>query len=317
MSKPKACCQGASQSADAMATDPVCGMQVNPATAKHVSTHDGRTFHFCSAGCKTKFEAAPASYLAAAGKRAAAGSCCAGKTAATPDHTIAGHTHAEKDPVCGMTVDPHTAKLHVEHAGHTYYFCGQRCSDKFMAEPLAWLEGRAAPPVAAPGAIYTCPMHPEVQQVGPGECPKCGMALEPMLPSEDENDGGEVRAMTRRFWLLVAITLPVFALAMAYRFNSIGGASSGARSARPSVSPSHNEGPPRPRRWRAASPQSRGLRAPRTVPATGGGHRSRERPIPANGSSGPPNRPPFPRAPRPHGPRAGFPGHSRGPRQPP
>lgn len=209
MSEPIACCQGASQSADAMAIDPVCGMQVNPATAKHVSVHDGQTFHFCSVGCKTKFEAAPASYLGASGKQIAAGSCCAGETVATPDHAAAGLTHEEKDPVCGMTVDPHTAKQHVEHAGHTYYFCGQRCSDKFIAEPLAWLEGHAAP-----GAIYTCPMHPEIQQVGPGECPKCGMALEPMLPREDENDGGEVRAMTRRFWLLVALTLPVFLLAM-------------------------------------------------------------------------------------------------------
>jgi Cu+-exporting ATPase len=214
MNEPKACCQGHGVPSDAMATDPVCGMQVDRATAKHVGTHDGQTFYFCCAGCRTKFEAAPASYLAAPGARAAAGSCCAGTMAAATDHTVATHLHAVKDPVCGMTVDPHAAKRHVEHAGQTYYFCGQRCSDKFMAEPLAWLEGRAVPPAAAPGAIYTCPMHPEVQQVGPGDCPRCGMALEPMLPGEDADDGGEVRAMTRRFWLLVALTLPVFLLAM-------------------------------------------------------------------------------------------------------
>jgi Cu+-exporting ATPase len=117
------------------------------------------------------------------------------------------------DPVCGMSVDPATAKHRVEHADHTYYFCAERCREKFVADPPAYLEARAVSPPAPPGTIYTCPMHPEIQH-GPGDCPKCGMALEPMMPSLDEDDGGELVGMTRRFWTLLALTLPVFVLAM-------------------------------------------------------------------------------------------------------
>ncbi len=132
------------------------------------------------------------------------GSCCAdGETSAGGMTT---------DPVCGMKVDPHAARHQVEHAGETVYFCGARCRERFVAEPDAFLQGKVAP--APVGTIYTCPMHPEVQHVGPGACPKCGMALEPMLPSADADDGGELAAMTRRFWLLVALTVPVFVLAM-------------------------------------------------------------------------------------------------------
>lgn len=119
-----------------------------------------------------------------------------------------------KDPVCGMTVDPKTTSHHAEYGGHSYYFCSARCREKFVAAPSSWLEDRPAPAPAPAGEIYTCPMHPEVQQVGPGDCPKCGMALEPMMPSADQEDDGELLAMTRRFWALVVLTLPVFLLAM-------------------------------------------------------------------------------------------------------
>ncbi len=118
------------------------------------------------------------------------------------------------DPVCGMQVNPATAKHRAEHEGKTSYFCSARCCEKFIADPPVYLGG---PPSAAPkpaGTVYTCPMHPEVQQVGPGNCPKCGMALEPMLPSADAVDGGELASMTRRVWILVVLTVPVFALAM-------------------------------------------------------------------------------------------------------
>ena len=135
-------------------------------------------------------------------------SCCA----KTPPHDGHGVVTA-KDPVCGMTVDPHTAKHRAEDAGQTYYFCATGCRDKFIADPTRYLGERVIEPVM-PGAIYTCPMHPEVQQVGPGDCPKCGMALEPMLPSLEHADGNELLAMTRRLWLLAALTLPVFVLAM-------------------------------------------------------------------------------------------------------
>src|SRR5690348_6458134 len=118
------------------------------------------------------------------------------------------------DPVCGMTVDPRTAKHRAENDGQTHCFCSARCREKFMADPSAYLEARGESPPAPPGTIYTCPMHPEVRQVGPGHCPICGMALEPMMPTLDEDDGGELSSMTRRFWLLVALTVPVFALVM-------------------------------------------------------------------------------------------------------
>ncbi|SHM09797.1 heavy metal translocating P-type ATPase [Rhodanobacter sp. OK091] len=134
------------------------------------------------------------------------GSCCA--ASGKPVAGIA------VDPVCGMTVDPLTAKHHAEHDGRRYYFCSARCREKFVAAPSAYLEERAAPPPVPPGTVYTCPMHPEIQQIGPGHCPICGMALEPMMPTLDEDDGGELSSMTRRFWTLLALTVPVFVLAM-------------------------------------------------------------------------------------------------------
>ncbi|MBM7121163.1 heavy metal translocating P-type ATPase [Dyella kyungheensis] len=140
-----------------------------------------------------------------------ASSCCAGQA-----ETSAHHQHAvlAQDPVCGMTVDPAHAKHQAEHHGDTFYFCAQRCKEKFLAEPARYLQPSAEPAPVIEGAVYTCPMHPEVQQIGPGHCPKCGMALEPMMPSLDEDDGHELRAMSRRFWALAAMTLPVFLLAM-------------------------------------------------------------------------------------------------------
>ena len=91
-----------------------------------------------------------------------------------------------RDPVCGMTVDPHTAKHRHQHKGHAYYFCSAGCRSKFAADPEKYLdkESRAAEPVPE-GTIYTCPMHPEIRQVGPGSCPICGMALEPEIATAD------------------------------------------------------------------------------------------------------------------------------------
>jgi Cu+-exporting ATPase len=118
-----------------------------------------------------------------------------------------------------MAVDPHTSKHRAVHAGHTYHFCSARCREKFVAEPERCLasEGRAQSRTDAEvpaGTIYTCPMHPEVRQIGPGHCPKCGMALEPLLPAAGGEDDSDLRAMAARFWALVALTIPVFLLAM-------------------------------------------------------------------------------------------------------
>jgi Cu+-exporting ATPase len=117
------------------------------------------------------------------------------------------------DPVCGMTVDPHTAKHRAEHHGHPYYFCSAGCRTKFVANPEKYLGEREPEPVIE-GAIYTCPMHPEIRQVGPGSCPSCGMALEPEIATADTGPNPELIDMTRRFWIGLALTLPVFVLEM-------------------------------------------------------------------------------------------------------
>jgi Cu+-exporting ATPase len=120
-----------------------------------------------------------------------------------------------KDPVCGMTVNPDTAKHRHVHNGQPYYFCGGRCREKFAADPGKHLDpaARAAEPVVA-GAIYTCPMHPEIRQVGPGACPICGMALEPELVTADAGPNPELADMARRLWIGLALAVPVFALEM-------------------------------------------------------------------------------------------------------
>jgi len=118
------------------------------------------------------------------------------------------------DPVCGMTVDPATAKHRAEHRGEAYYFCAARCRERFEADPERYLGGPAPAEEAPSGTIYTCPMHPEVRQVGPGSCPICGMALEPEAVSLDEGPNPELADMSRRFWIGLALTLPVFVLEM-------------------------------------------------------------------------------------------------------
>ena len=131
-----------------------------------------------------------------------------------------GHHHAPaaekaKDPVCGMSVDPRTAKHSAEHDGRTYYFCCGGCRTKFLADPQRYLAPDAARPAPAPvpeGTIYTCPMHPEIRQVGPGSCPICGMALEPAVITAEAGPNPELVDMTRRFWIGLVLTLPVLAL---------------------------------------------------------------------------------------------------------
>src|SRR3954451_6898981 len=120
------------------------------------------------------------------------------------------------DPVCGMSVKPATAAASWDYRGTTYYFCCGHCLAKFKAEPAAYLSGRKPLAAKAPaGAKYTCPMHPEVVQEGPGACPKCGMALEPMMPSAVVGPDPELIDMQRRLWIGAVLTLPVFCIAMA------------------------------------------------------------------------------------------------------
>jgi Cu+-exporting ATPase len=144
-----------------------------------------------------------------AGHHHAASSCCGGhEDGGDKVSTIA------IDPVCGMSVERQTAKHRLEYGGQEYFFCGARCRERFAAEPEKFLQPKAPEPEAPAGTIYTCPMHPEVRQVGPGSCPICGMALEPEQVSLDDAPDPELIDMTRRFWIALVLTLPVFATEM-------------------------------------------------------------------------------------------------------
>jgi Cu+-exporting ATPase len=142
------------------------------------------------------------------------------------------------DPVCGMKVDPAATSHTHEHGGETFHFCSAGCARKFAAEPEKYLAAReekgvccgghgdhghhhhghdhgGKPPApAAPGSKYTCPMHPEIVQDGPGSCPICGMALEPMTVSREKPENEELKDMTRRFLVGLVLTLPLFVLEM-------------------------------------------------------------------------------------------------------
>jgi len=206
--------------------DPVCGMTVKPdSPLRHV--HEGKTYLFCSPKCLARFSAAPEKYL------------FGGVT----------DTGEIKDPVCGMTVKPDSPLRH-EHGGKTWLFCNPKCQAKFSADPEKYLHP-GEPEVAIPGAVYICPMDPEVRESKPGACPICGMALEPedALPKPDvteyfcpmhlqivrsepgncpicgmaletrtvaaREENPELDDMTRRFWIGVALAVPVFVMAMA------------------------------------------------------------------------------------------------------
>ena len=121
------------------------------------------------------------------------------------------------DPVCGMEVTPEDAAGSYQYQGRQFYFCNETCLEQFQANPEAFLAppaDRATMEAADLGAIYTCPMDPEVRQRGPGACPKCGMALEPLTVTRQEETNPELRLMTRRFWISLALTAPLIAIAM-------------------------------------------------------------------------------------------------------
>ena len=123
--------------------------------------------------------------------------------------------HTVKDPVCGMTVEPHTAKYQSQYETKTWYFCSARCQSKFDEKPEQYLGGQQhQESPATPGMIYTCPMHPEIRQQGPGDCPICGMALEPEQVNLDDGPSEELTDMTRRFWIGLIMALPVLILEM-------------------------------------------------------------------------------------------------------
>jgi Cu+-exporting ATPase len=221
-------------------TDPVCGMAVDRQAAVHRLEHHGKEYLFCGPGCLDEFRADPDLYLTAeAGDRAQAG----------------------VDPVCGMRVDAQAAGHSHWYEGRRYDFCSDGCLDRFREDPNRYLEAVAESADAeevATGTEYTCPMHPEVRQVGPGSCPDCGMALEPASPVVtgrteytcpmhpevvsdrpgscpkcgmaleprtvvgEEEENPELIDMRRRFWICAALTLPVLVLAMADHVPGLG-----------------------------------------------------------------------------------------------
>ena len=147
--------------------------------------------------------------------------CCAAKAGAAAEAP-----QPLKDPVCGMTVTAHSAHA-LQHEGKPIYFCSAGCKTKFAADPPKYLAtaasagttlvatAPAAPEAAVAGAVYTCPMHPEVRQDHPGACPKCGMALEPEMPTLDEGENPELTDFRRRFVWTLPLTIIVTVLAMA------------------------------------------------------------------------------------------------------
>ncbi|HTR16951.1 MAG TPA: heavy metal translocating P-type ATPase, partial [Acetobacteraceae bacterium] len=125
------------------------------------------------------------------------------------------------DPVCGMQVDPATSPHRFDHGGRTYHFCCAGCRTKFAADPEAYLRPKAETPPAPPGTLYTCPMHPEIRQEGPGSCPLCGMALEPMEITAEAPPNPEFDDMRRRFRIGLAFAVPVVLLEMGGHFSGV------------------------------------------------------------------------------------------------
>ncbi|MBX3482904.1 heavy metal translocating P-type ATPase [Phenylobacterium sp.] len=135
--------------------------------------------------------------------------CCAA-------HGTEPETSGVKDPVCGMTVDPAATPHHAEHDGQMFHFCSGRCREKFVADPDRYLHHApgTGPATAPAGAVWTCPMHPEIRQPGPGTCPICGMALEPAEPSLDDGPNPELVDFTRRFRVSAALAVPLLLVSM-------------------------------------------------------------------------------------------------------
>jgi P-type Cu+ transporter len=146
--------------------------------------------------------------------------CCGGQDG----HAGRGHHHAPahtktlaRDPVCGMSVDPATSKHRFDYRGETFHFCSAGCRTKFAADPAKYLDKTTPQPrreTVPDDAVYTCPMHPEIRQIGPGSCPICGMALEPEVASLETGPNPELADMTRRFWIGAVLALPAVVLEM-------------------------------------------------------------------------------------------------------
>jgi P-type Cu+ transporter len=231
--------------------DPVCGMNVDPDDATARFEHSGSDYYFCSIGCARKFAEQPEKFavpkplaVGMPGADAAEDSqavlpALPGLLEATPLPPVAPKQLLETDPVCGMAVDPEKAAATVEYRNRNYCFCSTRCAERFKNVPENFVGAlgatRIAPPHAAPRSHpkpaasasspktaipatkpgrYTCPMHPEIVKDGPGSCPICGMALEPMDVFAEVEADPEYDSMPRRFWISAVLSAPLLILSM-------------------------------------------------------------------------------------------------------
>ena len=164
--------------------DPVCGVKVDSSMRGLSLEHSGHRFHFCAESCRARFAAAPSSYL------------------------------ESEDPVCGMRVHRASAENLSSYAGELYFFCSGRCRSRFEASPGEYLGDRAERDPAPPGTRYTCPMDPEIVRDAPGDCPICGMALEPMVQSPEAGPNPELVDFRRRLWIGAPLGLATLVLEM-------------------------------------------------------------------------------------------------------
>src|SRR5580700_10840339 len=192
--------------------DPVCGMNVNPASAKYVHEHARKTYYFCSAGCAEKFKAQPQRYL---NNPAPAASQLVMLGVPGAPKSVPGTAHTTSQKVAS----PAAAKLNpVAELAYICPMCPEVREMKPGACPSCGMALEPEVPVAGTRTEYTCPMHPEIVRSEPGSCPICGMALEPRMMSAAVEENPELRDMTRRFWVGVVLTLPLLGIAMGSMF---------------------------------------------------------------------------------------------------
>ena len=195
--------------------DPVCGMNVNPATAKHVCEHAGKKYYFCCAQCAEKFKAAPQGYLS----KPATGLVMLGTAAAKPVPHATATMMPPAKPVTQKTIQeaaPSRSKGPVSDVrSYVCPMCPEVRESKPGACPSCGMALEAEFPVAATSTEYTCPMHPQIVRSEPGSCSICGMALEPRTVTATQEENPELRGMTRRFWISVVLTAPLLVIAMA------------------------------------------------------------------------------------------------------
>jgi len=192
--------------------DPICGMTVESGNAAGTFIENDQTYYFCSTGCLEKFKSKNS-----APSPTTSGLVGISRRRPTDEEMRIDTEGTHVDPVCKMLVRPSTAAATADHLGESYYFCALGCRDKFVANPQKYLDPaqQADQPL---DVEYTCPMHPEIIQIGPGSCPKCGMALEPKEISLDDTPDPEYIDMKRRFRISAILTIPIFMLAMAEMF---------------------------------------------------------------------------------------------------